>query len=120
MAYVMSVPGSGSGSPTQAKAIVLLIDSDKQAEPSGDILREAFGLTPTEAQIAIGFARGHDLQEIASEKGLCLETVRKHFKEIMAKTKTKRQAELAILLARLAHSPQDNIDVPAPPTSPGA
>src|SRR5262245_27624671 len=65
MAYVMSVAESGSGSPTQARAIVLLIDSDKQAEPSGAILRDAFGLTPTEAQIAIGFARGHDLQEIA-------------------------------------------------------
>jgi len=113
MAYVMSVPGSGSGSPTQAKAIVLLIDSDKQTEPSGDILREAFGLTPTEAQIAIGFARGHDLQEIASEKGLRIETVRKHFKEIMAKTKTNRQAELAILLARLAQRPAEQFGVKA-------
>ena len=111
MAYVMSVAESGSGSPVQARAIVLLIDSDKQAEPSGAILRDAFGLTPTEAQIAIGFARGHDLQEIASEKGLSIETVRKHFKEILAKTKTNRQAELAILLARLAQRPAEQFGV---------
>src|SRR5262245_7020975 len=110
MAYVMSVAEPASGSPTQAKAIVLLIDSDEHAEPGGDVLREACGVRTTEGQSAIGVARVHDLQEIASEKGLCIETVRKHFKEIMAKTNTNRQAELAILLARLAHSPQDNID----------
>jgi DNA-binding CsgD family transcriptional regulator len=101
MAYVISAE-PGGGSPPQAKAMVVLIDSDKQSEPTAEILREGFGLTPAETRIAISFARGRDLHEIANDQGLSIETVRKCFKAVLAKTNTSRQAELAILLARLA------------------
>ncbi|MFL5047022.1 MAG: helix-turn-helix transcriptional regulator [Xanthobacteraceae bacterium] len=104
MAYVISV-AEPAGSPDQAKAIVVLIDSDKQSEPTEEILRQGFGLTPAETRVAIGFARGRDLHEIANDQGLSIETVRKCFKAVLAKTNTSRQAELAILLARLAQRP---------------
>jgi hypothetical protein len=69
MAYVISVAEPGGGSPQQARAMVVLIDSDKQSqsEPTEDILRQGFGLTPAETRVAIGFARGRDLHEIANE-----------------------------------------------------
>jgi DNA-binding NarL/FixJ family response regulator len=85
--------------------MVVLIDSDKQSEPTEDILRQGFGLTPAETRVAIGFARGRDLHEIANDQGLSIETVRKCFKAVLANTNTSRQAELAILLARLAQRP---------------
>src|SRR5829696_7980744 len=68
MAYVISVPEPGGGSLQQARAIVLLIDSDKQSEPTEDILRQGFGLTPAETRVAIGFARGRGLYEIANDQ----------------------------------------------------
>jgi len=109
MAYVISVAESGGDSPQQAKAIVVLIDSAKPSEPTEDILREGFGLTPAETRVAIGFARGCDLHEIARDQGLSIETVRKSFKAVLAKTNTSRQAELAILLARLAQRPGSSV-----------
>jgi DNA-binding CsgD family transcriptional regulator len=115
MAYVISIAEPGGGSPPQAKAIVLLIDSDKQSEPTEDILREGFGLTPAEIRIAISFARGRDLHEIANDQGLSIETVRKCFKAVLAKTNTSRQAELAMLLARLAQRPGQQSAVPFAP-----
>jgi len=107
MAYVISFAEPGGGSPQQAKAIVVLIDSASPSEPTEDILREGFGLTPAETRVAIGFARGRDLHEIACDQGLSIETVRKYFKAVLAKTNTSRQAELAILLARLAQRPEE-------------
>src|SRR5262249_56959059 len=94
-------------------AIVVLVDPDKQREPTESILREAFGLTPAESRIAIGFARGRDLQEIADEQNVSIGTVRKHFKAVLAKTNTNRQAELAILLSRVAQQPHVHPAIPA-------
>jgi DNA-binding CsgD family transcriptional regulator len=93
----------------------VLIDSDKQSEPTEEILREGFGLTPAETRIAISFARGRDLHEIANDQGLSIETVRKCFKAVLAKTNTSRQAELAMLLARLAQRPAQQSAVPLAP-----
>jgi DNA-binding CsgD family transcriptional regulator len=121
MAYVISIAEPGGGSPPQAKAILVLIDSDKQSEPTEEILREGFGLTAAETRIAIGFARGRDLHEIANDQGLSIETVRKCFKAVLAKTNTSRQAELAMLLARLAQRPGEQSAVRSlrtPPASP--
>ena len=113
MAYVIPIAGPVDVSAQRAMAIVVLVDLDKQREPTESILREAFGLTPAETRIAIGFASGRDLQEIAHEQKVSIGTVRKHFKAVLAKTNTNRQAELAILLARVAQQPHVHPAVPA-------
>src|SRR5215510_3872467 len=113
MAYVIPIAGPVDDSARSARAIVVLVDLDKQREPTESILRDAFGLTPAETRIAIGFARGRDLQEIADEQKVSIGTVRKHFKAVLAKTNTNRQAELAILLARVAQQPHVHPAVPA-------
>jgi DNA-binding CsgD family transcriptional regulator len=104
LAYVIAI-AEREGEP---RAIIVLIDFDKQSEPPVEILQQCFGLTPAETRIAIAFARGDDLYEIASQQALSIETVRKYFKAILAKTNTCRQAELAILLARLAERPREH------------
>jgi DNA-binding CsgD family transcriptional regulator len=108
MAYGIPIAGPGDDSAQRDRAIVVLVDLDKQREPTESILREAFSLTPAETRIAIGFARGRDLQEIASDQGISVGTVRKYFKAVLAKTNTSRQAELAMLLARVAQQPQEH------------
>ena len=64
---------------------MVLIDSDKQSEPTEHILRQGFGLTPAETGVAIGFARGRDFHEIANDQGLCIETVSRSGKSIDGK-----------------------------------
>jgi DNA-binding CsgD family transcriptional regulator len=115
MAYVMTIAAAGGNGAQSAKAMIVLVDTEKRREPTESVLRHAFGLTPAEARIAIAFAGGRDFQEIADDQGVNIGTVRKYFKSVLAKTNTSRQAELAILLARLAQRPKDRL---APQPSP--
>jgi DNA-binding CsgD family transcriptional regulator len=107
MAYVMTIAAAGGDGAQSAKAMIVLVDTEKRREPTESVLRHAFGLTPAEARIAIAFAGGRDFQEIANDQSISIGTVRKYFKAVLAKTNTSRQAELAILLTRLAQRPED-------------
>jgi DNA-binding CsgD family transcriptional regulator len=64
------------------------------------VLRELFGLTRTEAAVAVALGRGSFLEDIVANIGIGLATVRTHLKRIFAKKGTHRQAEAAALLAR--------------------
>ena len=87
------------------KAVLLLVDPDEHREPGEVVLRQAYGLTPSEAQVAIRLGRGHDLEEIAAERGVSLTTTRSQLLTVFAKTATHRQSELTALLARMALVP---------------
>lgn len=65
-----------------------------------DLLRELFGLTPTEAVIAAELAGGKGIEGIAATHRIGIGTVRWHLKRILSKTGTTRQAEAVALLAR--------------------
>jgi len=56
-------------------------------------------LTPAEARIALGIARGDALAAIAKAHGISIATVRTQLKSVFAKTGTHRQAQLVALLA---------------------
>ena len=64
-------------------------------------LRQVFRLSPAEAAIAIALAAGVDLHEISEARNVKLNTLRSQIASIMAKTGTRRQAELVALIARL-------------------
>lgn len=76
-----------------------LRDPDLEA-PDGMLLRELFGLTPTEARVACLLARGDDSAGIAAALGVRTNTVQIHIKSLLAKTETRRQAQLVALLLR--------------------
>ena len=84
--------------------LVLIVIHD----PSGSVAIErqvfmnGFGLSEAEADVAVWFLKGSPLEEIASRRGVSLHTVRQQLKEILRKTGTHRQAELAALLASVA------------------
>lgn len=65
-------------------------------------LRSAFDLTPAEARLARRLGEGVSLREAADAEGITFETARSRLKSISAKTGTSRQAELALLVAKLA------------------
>ena len=89
-------PLSGGG-----EALVLLRQSSSSSVALVNALRQLFRLSPAEAAIAIALATGADLQEIAEERSVKLNTLRSQIASIMAKTNTRRQAELVALVARL-------------------
>ena len=64
-------------------------------------LRALFGLTPAEAAVASRAARGEGVPGVAAALGIGRTTARFHLQAVFQKTGTRRQAELAWLLARL-------------------
>lgn len=84
-----------------AAKMILLVDPARAAEPSADILRRAFRLTPTEIDVAQQIATGRDLAEIAEARGVSVGTLRVQLRSIFSKTSTNRQAQLAVLLSGL-------------------
>jgi DNA-binding CsgD family transcriptional regulator len=64
------------------------------------MLRERYGLTPIEAEIAADVAAGRCPREIAQRRQRTLETVRNQLRSVFAKTKTHSQLQLAVLILR--------------------
>nr|WP_246408197.1 helix-turn-helix transcriptional regulator [Microvirga lupini] len=85
--------------------IIILIDLDDTPRPTGEALQKIFGLTPTEAKLALNIACGQSLDEIAKDYNISIATARKHLASIFAKTRTNRQADLMALLARVSILP---------------
>jgi DNA-binding CsgD family transcriptional regulator len=83
------------------QALVMLRQTAPSSVALVHSLRQLFRLSPAEAAIAIALATGADLHEIAEERSVKLNTLRSQIASIMAKTNTRRQAELVAMVARL-------------------
>lgn len=57
-----------------------------------------FGLTPTEARLAVLLAEGASLQNVAEQLEITEQTARTYCKRIFGKTGTSRQADLVRLV----------------------
>jgi DNA-binding CsgD family transcriptional regulator/PAS domain-containing protein len=86
---------------------VFLTDPERQAEPPAERLQALFGLTPTEARVALHLVRAGTIARAAHALGLAPETVRTHLKRIYGKTGINHQGALARLLSAAAvlHAP---------------
>lgn len=103
VAHVMPVVGQARDLMHLVAAVVTLTDlGDTAQAPAEEILIDAFGLTPAEAQLAALIATGKSLPEIARARRVAHETLRSRLKSVFDKTGTGRQTELALLVARLS------------------
>jgi DNA-binding CsgD family transcriptional regulator len=84
-----------------ACGVVFLSDPDRNDDPTIESLRQTFGLTDREAQMAIAVARGHGLKAAAERMGVAPTTARTQLQQVFAKTGTNHQAELAALVHRM-------------------
>lgn len=89
--------------------LLVLIDPAQPVKLDEGVVRSLFGLTKAETDLAVRLARGQRVQAIARARGVTLGTVRTQLRTIFAKTRTKSQAGLVLLLARLAAiQPKEN------------
>jgi DNA-binding CsgD family transcriptional regulator len=98
---VLPVDGAARSPFLGARAILILSGAEQGEAEQLAMLREAFGLTPSEAKITLYLADGKSLEEAAQEMAIAHETTRSHLKSIFRKTGTHRQGELIALVARL-------------------
>jgi DNA-binding CsgD family transcriptional regulator len=93
---------SSIGLPPEAAALLLVTDPAQRPDPpSLPLLREAFGLTRAEAEVAARAGQGEEVARIAEALGITPGTTRLHLHRVFEKTGVHRQAELALVLARL-------------------
>lgn len=86
-------------------SVLFLIDLDATPLPGTSCLEQIFGLTPAEARLTLLLVGGKTLVEIAQKLHVSIATVRTQLKAVFEKTRTHRQAELVVLVSRLAALP---------------
>ena len=86
----------------EGAAFVFISDPASQPDLAPDILRATYGLTRSEARLAILLAGDRSLAEAADELSVSIHTVRKQLQSLFAKTGTHRQSSLVGLLVRSA------------------
>jgi len=83
-----------------AAGVIFIDDLDDPAPVSADDLRDLYGLTPRQAEVAAQLSAGRTLSEVSEVLGISVNTVKVRLQEVFAKTETHRQAELSRILAR--------------------
>jgi DNA-binding CsgD family transcriptional regulator/PAS domain-containing protein len=78
--------------------ILYLREQGRDAPVKTEVVSSLFGLTATEARLAVMLAGGMSLRDIAEALGLTEQTARTYCKRIFAKTDTARQADLVRLI----------------------
>lgn len=107
----VSIGRSGDGAPLQAiftrvsdptvasdrkRALVgvFLSDPDRLVAPCAEWIRDLYGLTRVESEIALLLCRGHSPDEIATRVSVSVHTVRAYLKQIFLKLGVNRQAAM--------------------------
>ena len=80
--------------------LVLLGDPSGAPATHADEVRNAFGLTPAEAQLLAALTGGERLADYAARRGISLGTVRTHLKRLLGKTGHHRQVDLVRAVAQ--------------------
>ncbi len=113
---------SGSASPAQTRLAIFITDPERRMVAPAEYLRQAYGLTRTEVQVANLLINGCDLAGIANQRKTTLETTRWQIKSLMHKTNTNSQPELVRLLMLLSRESAEtsalsdvNLQLIAPP-----
>ena len=83
-------------------ALLTLADPARAPRLDPQTLRQAFGLTPAEAAVALGILDGAEPRRIAAETGVGIATVLSHLLRVFEKTGVHRQVDLLRLLGGLA------------------
>lgn len=102
---ILLVPIKESGvSGTRKPVATAYIHGDRETnEGRVEQLGNLFGLSPSEAKLAIGISRGRSIAEVAREIGITVETARNYSKIVYGKTGARGQADLVrIILTSVA------------------
>lgn len=89
---------------TQGAALLFVFDPEVTPEITADTVRQLFGLTKSEAKLAAALCAGSTMDDVATHRGISINTAKSQLKSIFIKTGTSRQADLiALLLASPAY-----------------
>ena len=93
----------------QPCAIIFVTDPDAVAPPDAVQLQRQFGLTPAESRFVLEILKGDGIGATAERLGILPGTARTHMHRVLAKTGTKRQADLVRLVLATRHGAQHRL-----------
>jgi DNA-binding CsgD family transcriptional regulator len=96
--HVIPIAGAARDVFAGAMAMLMLTPVGRPLPPTPDLLAGLFDLTAAEARVAARIAAGSTIDEISADTGRSRETIRIQLRSAMAKTGTRRQAELTALV----------------------
>jgi DNA-binding CsgD family transcriptional regulator len=67
-------------------------------DPSAETVQRLFAITAAEARLTLQLLQGRTLAQASEKLGISVETARTHLKHVLAKTGTRRQADLVRLM----------------------
>jgi DNA-binding CsgD family transcriptional regulator len=105
VAHVIPIRLSGRDIFLRCAAVLAMTPVAAPKAPPVELVQSLFDLTPTEARVARSLASGKTVEDIASDGGVSLNTVRTHVRGVLEKTGCNRQAELIALLTGLRQPP---------------
>jgi len=83
-------------------AALIVLSEPKSHSPNASLIQSLFDLTPAEIAVAQSISAGLSPEQIAKRSGRSVTTVRNQLRSVMAKTGSRRQVELALLMQQLA------------------
>ncbi len=98
---------AGLSLPGRPAAVASVTDPDAASVPPATRLGALYGLTGSEAAVALQLASGRTLAQAAEALGLTVGSARQYLQRVFGKTQVVRQAELVRLVAALAGAPDD-------------
>jgi DNA-binding CsgD family transcriptional regulator len=100
---VSPLHGHGNGDERGVAYVVIIYGPDERREISPAVLRELYGLTRAQADVACSLYAGRSVEETATSLELSLNTVRTHLQQIFSKCEVQSQGELLHMLALGPH-----------------
>jgi DNA-binding CsgD family transcriptional regulator len=101
LVLVTPLPGSLRGELGGGHALVALRPPQESATFTAATVATMFGLSPTQASIALAIFEGKSPEQIAIERGVRMPTLRTHLSRIFAQTGAENQRDLVRLLGML-------------------
>jgi len=96
---ILVVPVAPGGEGRDIAFFALIFGSNGQHEISTEVLRQVYGLTRAQAEVARSLFAGRSVEDTALALNLSLNTIRTHLKHIFTKCEVSSQAELLHMLA---------------------
>lgn len=92
------IEDQGDGGVSELAAVIFVTDPETSLGPSDAFLRQCYGLTPAECDVAVSIGQSHSIDETARSLKISPQTVRVHLKRVFRKTGTASQQDLIALL----------------------
>jgi len=98
---VMRLPKRPFALGFEPRVLAVVRGSSRADAAFAETLQQAYGLTATEAQIALRLADGDAREVIADDRGVSIQTLRTHIRNLFLKVGVRREGELSARINEL-------------------